>query len=273
MKMKSKVPIESKLLSMPLAPTILALDLDGTITEPSLMGTFVHKVGAEKHVASALRILDNAYQNVKQFKQTSFPDLDLGSNRLKKGLLSMVAKPKHGIKDIFNAAQDLNILTSVISHNSISLAEKIFFHNSDVFTNRFDGLYFIETMRDGTYKPNPETILKVKSDLLPDDSRPATIWMVGDMASDMDMAIQAGRQSDNLVIPVSMGHGSSAHKYLQQYTEEHPKTLTLQVDDLPQLVQVVKIAFSLSREHDGKAQHLDANQCECQTDDYSNYEI
>lgn len=198
-------------LSSDSLPDGVIMDLDGTTTKRGLVAKFIDNFGGEKAVLSMINACHIGYEALKVAKQTLLP-FNLHTGPLKRQILAGLASPQMTEIPISDFLSNIGITSGLLSNNSRhAWGERLMRHVN--FGKGFDHTMYVEDM-DGFSKPNPHGAFKMMAAMFPDhESR--TIWVVGDMATDMQMALNAGDFSNHKIIPVAMGHGS-ARTYLNR---------------------------------------------------------
>jgi phosphoglycolate phosphatase-like HAD superfamily hydrolase len=198
-------------LSNTLLPDGVIIDLDGTTTKRGLVARFVDNYGGEKAVLAMINACHVSYEALKAAKQTLLP-FNLHTGPLKRQILTSLAAPQMSTTPISDFFSGAGIVSGLLSNNSrYAWGERLMRHVN--FGKGFDHTMYIEDM-DGFSKPNPHGAFKMLQAMFP-DNHSRTVWIVGDMASDMQMAVNAGEFSDHVIVPVAIGHGS-ARTYLNK---------------------------------------------------------
>ncbi len=215
-------------------PDIIAFDLDGTLTKPGKIGTFA-ACYAEQAVAQGLVLAHHFFRAAKVVKRVIFPQIFLSAH-FKKAVLGKVAEPREGVSPMIEKIRGKGIQTLLVSNNSrIAWGNRLRRHFD--FGPDFDGTLFREDMK-GRVKPDPKPILEL-IDRISDKKTEQTIWVVGDMKKDMEMAIRANSLSGHTFIPVAMGERSPAAAFVKMCGELHGALI---VGNCHQLLQQIEIA-------------------------------
>ncbi len=192
-------------------PDGVIMDLDGTTTKRGLVAQFVDNFGGEKAVLRMLNMCHVGYEALKSAKQTLLP-FNFHTGPLKRQILTGLASPQMSSMPISDFFSEAGIPCGLLSNNSRhAWGERLMRHVN--FGRGFDHTMYVEDM-DGFSKPNPHGAFKMIDQMFP-DRQSRIIWVVGDMTSDMQMALNANDFSTHTIIPVAMGHGS-ARTYLNK---------------------------------------------------------
>jgi len=195
-------------------PDIVAFDLDGTLTQTGALGRFAAR-NAERAVVMGLVLAHRFYMAASAVKDVFCPRVHL-SETFKRAALGKVGAPRPDMPEMAQGLHDLHISLGLISNNSrFAWFERLARHFD--FGPGFDASIFREEMQ-GHCKPDPAPLLWL-ADRLAGDGQPKTVWVVGDMATDMQAACRADSLSRHTFIPVAMGRASNAAAFLAARNE------------------------------------------------------
>ncbi len=190
-------------------PDAVILDLDGTTTKRGMAARLVDTFGCEAAVLRIINASHITYEALKSAKKALIP-FDLHTGPLKRGILNSIAGPQMSSMPISDFFAEAGIVSGLLSNNSrFAWGDRLMRHVH--FGRGFDHMMFREDL--GVHaKPSPYGALTMLNQMFPDQES-KVVWVIGDMCSDMQMALNAGEFSEHTIVPVAMGTGS-AHKYL-----------------------------------------------------------
>ncbi|MBL4805156.1 MAG: HAD hydrolase-like protein [Alphaproteobacteria bacterium] len=192
-------------------PDGVIIDLDGTTTKRGTVARLVDKFGAENAVLRIINASHVSYEALKAAKKALLP-VNLRTGALKKGILASIAAPQMSSMPISDFFAETGITSGLLSNNSrLAWGDRLMRHVN--FGRGFDHTMYLEDM-DGMKKPSPYGAIKMLDQMYPDHET-RTVWVVGDMATDMEMAMNTAKYSMHRIVPVAMGNGS-ARTYLNR---------------------------------------------------------
>ena len=213
-------------------PDLIVFDLDGTLTDVNDRAARFTSVSDKLHIpvsTATYWVLKKALQLYKRIGIRNET-----AETIKGEVLNHLCAEKVGMFDVLNAAYDAYIPCSILSNAPREWGEKILdrlkirmFFNQAVFREDMPHL-----------KPDPQSLWPIlEENVLPSQGY-STIWVCGDRATDVFLALNAGLTLPHKIIPVAFEgtKAATAIALLQEefnihgYIFKHPHDMACAID-------------------------------------------